>query len=791
MNVAAALLLLVQEPVDVEGQPLAVLVERMGEALEVLGRGWSPKLRQALTEAGPDARRIQELLSPEVFLELVLGEKVAIRRGRGPAALQQAGFTPLLIRIVNERGSPSALRVSSPQSGPVYAGVAELSLQRQDQRPLRENENVKGDARFLQLELFQSPPLNRALSGLRVDYALLLVYSSDAGRRSAMLDVEGARLEVEFDIAPAIPVKLRVRDVDGSPSTARLLFKDRAGHVYPPQPKRLAPDFFFQKQIYRHDGETVLLPPGSFIATYSRGPEYLAIQKELTVPAGGDVALSLDLRRWVYPRESGYYSGDHHIHAAGCAHYTKPSEGVRPQDMFRQIKGEGLNVGCVLTWGYCYEYQRQFFLPGVDALSQPLTLLKYDVEVSGFGSQALGHVCLLRLRDPSYPGSEGLKKWPTWTTPVLKWARQQGAVTGYAHSASGLQVAPAAAARRLLSELDADRDGKLTPEEASRGLLPEDFARVDADGDGYLTEDELQKSADRAADQLPSLAIPEMNSVGAMEIFVTVPQGLCDFISAMDTARLPEWNCWYHLMNCGFPLKVSGETDFPCMSSTRVGQGRVYVQLGKVDTIDFGAWCEGLARGRSYVTDGYAHALDFAVGASRAGGEVALEKAGTVTVRATVAFGSQTPLEAPYGGFFPAEGRRMVGDTVVLHAGEARALGRRLVEVVVNGRPVASKDVPADNLAHELSFEVPVERSSWIALRQFPQLHTNPVNVLVGGKPIRASRRSALWCLGCTQQLWRMRGTSIAEPERDEAKKTFEWAIEEYRKIAAESPEGS
>ena len=39
-------------------------------------------------------------------------------------------------------------------------------------------------------------------------------------------------------------------------------------------------------------------------------------------------------------------------------------------------------------------------------------------------------------------------------------------------------------------------------------------------------------------------------------------------------------------MNCGFPLKVSGETDFPCISGSRVGQGRVYVQLGKIDKID-------------------------------------------------------------------------------------------------------------------------------------------------------------------------------------------------------------
>ena len=54
-----------------------------------------------------------------------------------------------------------------------------------------------------------------------------------------------------------------------------------------------------------------------------------------------------------------------------------------------------------------------------------------------------------------------------------------------------------------------------------------------------------------------------MNGVGAMEICVTVAHGACDFISAMDTPRTAEWNMWYHILNCGFPLKVSGETDFP------------------------------------------------------------------------------------------------------------------------------------------------------------------------------------------------------------------------------------
>ena len=77
------------------------------------------------------------------------------------------------------------------------------------------------------------------------------------------------------------------------------------------------------------------------------------------------------------------------------------------------------------------------------------------------------------------------------------------------------------------------------------------------------------------------------------------------------------------------------------------------------------------------------------------------------------------------------------------------------------------------------------------ALRHFPQLHTNPVNVLVGGKPIRASRKSAQWCVGVIEQLWRVRGSGIAEHERAQAHQTFLNAIEQYKRIAKEAPEGS
>ncbi|NIP96153.1 MAG: hypothetical protein GWO24_23030, partial [Akkermansiaceae bacterium] len=266
---------------------------------------------------------------------------------------------------------------------------------------------------------------------------------------------------------------------------------------------------------------------------------------------------------------------------------------------------------------------------------------------------------------------------------------------------------------------------------------------------------ELVESHRRAADQLPNHAIPEMNGVGAMEICVSVSEGVCDFISSMDTRRIQEWNTWYHLLNCGFPLVTSGETDFPCMSSRRVGQGRVYVQLGPGAPLDYGKWVEALARGRSYVSDGFAHALEFTVNKVSPGfGKVELAQPGPVKVAARVAFAPETPNTVAQGLVTPIGGRQLIGDTVHLHTerDESRRQGGiRHVELVVNGRVAASKQVPADGEIHALEFELKLEESSWVALRQFPQLHTNPVAVRIANKPIRASARSARWCVEMTE----------------------------------------
>ncbi len=766
---------------SVEGQPLAANVKRVIQAFELLGVPLSSdridSLRDPLHLLDPTA--IQEALDHEVLAVVQLNPEYRVKVTRGPKSpwIVQGGYHPFLIKIVNEATLTERLRVRSPQGGALYAGVSLNSMQRQQQERLIRNENTSGsNDRLFDFEIFDEAPMTDRLSGLTVEYGILLIYCTESGKREATVSFDvgqgtqdlGFRgeLPILFDVRPAVPVKLSILDHDGTPTTAKLLIQDRRGQVYPPQPKRIAPDFFFQEQVYRHHHEYLHLAPGEYSVTSSRGPEYINKRQKLTVTDTDAIELAVQLERWINPMEYGFYCGDHHIHGAGCAHYEVPTLGVTPQDMFRQVKGEGLNVGCVLTWGPCFEFQRQYFSPGADLISEPGTILKYDLEISGFGSAPLGHVCLLNLNDQTYPGSEGTKEagWPSWTLPVMKWAKEQGGVTGYPHS--DMRFDPRSYADWILKRYDQNANDQLDIAESKVALLPGTHPQIDRDGNGRLTKNELRAFAEHAGGQLPNLVLPAMQGSGAMEIFVTTPAGVCDFISAMDTGRVGELNTWYHLLNCGFPIKVSGETDFPCMSSRRVGQGRVYVKLGNKprEDWDFGDWCRGVAAGRSYVSDGFAHALEFEVNGVRPGfGDVHLNHPGDVSVKFLVAFAPETPRAVAHGTQTEGIPPGRIGDTVELHAPRSSEWvkgGERQVEIIVNGEVVRRLPVKAGELV-EQTVDIDVTQSSWIALRQFPQLHTNPVNVLVADRPIRVSEASAEWCAQAVELLWENRSHLI------------------------------
>ncbi|WP_422931386.1 CehA/McbA family metallohydrolase [Singulisphaera sp. PoT] len=530
-------------------------------------------------------------------------------------------------------------------------------------------------------------------------------------------------LALTFDCRRSTTLTFDVKDEAGKDTFAAFVIEDGRGRVYPSQSKRVAPDFFFQRQVYRTTGETVQLPVGAYTIACSRGPESIPETKAVEVK-GEPVTLSYRARRWVDPYAKGWVSGDHHIHAAGCAHYENPTKGVHAEDMIRHCMGEDLKIGCNLTWGPCFDYQKQFFAGKVDAASRPPYLLRYDVEVSGFGSARSGHLCLLRLRDQIYPGGDSKDHWPTLGLNTLRWAKAQGAVCGPAHSSIGLT--------NFVGRVERAEDGP---------------------------------------DGLPTYNIPDYAGIGANEFIVDIthevpgpgggPVPAVDFISTMNTDRKAEWNMWYHTLNCGFRVRASGETDFPCVSGERVGLGRVYV---KVDPpLSYDRWCEGLRDGRSYVSDGTCHLMDFRMEAGGNGVAVGergseLRLAGPGNARVTVVAGARRdePGELP-------------------------------VEVVVNGLPVATRAIAADGAARTLSFEVPIKASSWVAVRAFPFSHTNPIFVLVGGKPIRASRQSAEWCLRGVDQCWKAKKPTYAEAEQEQAESAYEHARKAYRRIRDES----
>jgi hypothetical protein len=728
----------------VELQPLKQQAKRVAEALQRLGAPLPEADRKVIADPA-DTDAIQTVLDKRCLAGVHIDKGPSLRVEAGPAApeLAEQGWRTFLVKVYNPTGIDNRrLTATSPNAAP----LTRPSSNRPDPRVVSVGEVGK---RFLDLEMFDGQPLLAPLSGLEVEYRILSIYCRDAGRKEATLRfglaplnpraqpvVQTPEIRFLFDSAAAVLVKLEVRDhndrskIDGRPVMAAFTFRDALGRVYPSPTRRLAPDFKFHFQVYRGDGETIALQPGTYNVTWTRGPEYLVSTRTIKVPAGRTHSETFTLRRWVHPATKGWWSGDHHIHAAGCSHYESPTEGVTPEDMMRHLLGEDLNVGCCLSWGPCWYHQKRYFDGKVHPLSTPNYILRYDVEVSGFPSSHCGHICLLRLREQDYPKSKVIEDWPSWDLPIFKWAKAQGGVVGFAHTGWGLDVGPTR--------------------------------------------------------ELPNYIVPPMNSIGANEYLVDVAHGMCDFLSTVDTPSIWELNIWYHTLNCGYRCRISGETDFPCIYGERVGIGRSYVHLdGK---LDFDRWVDGIKAGRCYVSDGKSHLMDFTVnglGVGLKGSEIKLGGAGTVEIKANVsALLEPAPTEKTEAIRNRPWTNQPYWDLERSRIGKTRKVP---VEVVVNGKVVAVSEITADGTAQPVSFKVPIETSSWVALRILPSSHTNPVFVVVDNKPIRASKRSVKWCLDGIDRCWAQKKRAIRKAELAEAEKAYDQARAAYRKILEET----
>ncbi|HYI96875.1 MAG TPA: CehA/McbA family metallohydrolase [Bryobacteraceae bacterium] len=703
----------------VEFQPLAAQVARVVQTLEMVGEPLPATDAQALQSA-KSVEQIQRILDKHVLAGIDINpeSRVKVQQGPAKAELVEQGWRAFLIKVHNQAGVTAVLAVDSPNAGPVPNTPANV-----------------GRARWMDIQMANKQPMKAHLSGLDLEYRVLQLYAKEAGKREAKLAFDvgqgsqdlGFRNEVDilFTIKPSAKVTLRVLDFDDKPTTGSFLIRDERQRVYPSQTKRLAPDFFFHPQVYRADGESIALPPGKYSVEYSRGPEYRKGIQIIDIADNSPRTLTFRLERWIDPAKLGWYSGDHHIHAAGCAHYERPTEGVYPQDMMRHVVGEDLKIGSVLTWGPGWYFQKTFFEGKDNAVSTVENRIRYDVEVSGHPSSHTGHLLLLRLKEQDFPGTKRIEDWPSWGLPILQWGKKQNAITGYTHSGWGLAL---------------------------------------------------------KEEKLLSYEMPPFDGIGANEFVMTVTHDATEVISAVDTPYAWELNVWYHALNVGYRTRISGETDFPCIYGERVGLGRSYVRQAKLDYDD---WVVGLREGRNYASDGKSHLIDFRVNGIEMGSgkDVELPAAGTVKVTAKVAaFLNEQPDEAIRKLRYD---QKPYWDVERARIGNSRKVP---VELVVNGRAVERKEVDADGQLRDISFNAAIDKSSWITLRILPSSHTNPVWVTVDKKPVRASKRSAQWLREAVDICFKQKVGRVRLNEQGEMTRAYDHARKTYDRLIAESP---
>src|SRR5437867_7534232 len=298
-----------QHAQEIEFQPFAAQVRRVVEAMGFLGSALSTddssEVARALRSGEPQkgVAGLQKVLDKYSLLEVQINpeSRVKVAQLGARAELVESGWRSFLVKVKNEAGVTAELKASSPQGTKVWFRSTGSPSPKESVKP----EDVR--ERWLDLNMFNSQPLNPTLSGLPLEYRIIQLYSREPGKREAQISFNvgqgtqdiGFRNDanVLFECKPAHDITLRVLDENGKPATASFVLKDKLGRVYPSQAKRLAPDFAFHPQVYRSDGETIKLPAGEYMVEYGRGPEYLIKRQSIHVDERKDQSYTFRLER--------------------------------------------------------------------------------------------------------------------------------------------------------------------------------------------------------------------------------------------------------------------------------------------------------------------------------------------------------------------------------------------------------------------------------------------------------------------------------------------------------------
>jgi TolB protein len=213
---------------------------------------------------------------------------------------------------------------------------------------------------------------------------------------------------------PTGGLRLRTTDREArKPITARIALQQEKGKFVAP-PGALYRILRGSGHFYCTESADFILPAGKYVLQAFHGPEYKPVLEELTIQAGQTLDRTIELTRWTHAAQSGWYSGENHIHA----NYGYGQWYNTPDSMFAQCSGEDLNVCNFMVANSDTDgiFDRSFFRGKVDPRSTPETILYWNQE---FRSTLWGHATLVNLKQVVEPVMTGFRDTTNpWDVPT-------------------------------------------------------------------------------------------------------------------------------------------------------------------------------------------------------------------------------------------------------------------------------------------------------------------------------------------------------------------------------------
>ena len=174
-------------------------------------------------------------------------------------------------------------------------------------------------------------------------------------------------------------------------------------------------------QFYSSGESLLQLPSGQYRVTASKGIEYRESSQEISVVAGSDSKLSLEMEKWINMPEKGWYSADPHIHVARTHRELDPL-------ISKWMQAEDVHVATLLQWGDAtgFHMAPQYSFGPDSVYQEGIYLLASGQENPR--THVFGHTITLGAAKPvNFPDR--------YLIYQLFWeeARRQGGLSGYAH----------------------------------------------------------------------------------------------------------------------------------------------------------------------------------------------------------------------------------------------------------------------------------------------------------------------------------------------------------------------